>query len=184
MKKCILASLLLTLAWAANAQKEPRLFLDVPALYVTAPDVSKIGNRLGAGADIDFNVGTHWSVARLGGGAVFSLDPKSSDVSKSFLTAPFAAFEVGLGKYRSNGNRCAKTYQAAFTAMAKGGLRYDFQAKQMDYTAGAELGYFFIRDMFKNYEVFLSGNYLTKSKVVMASFGFKLFLNLRASPRD
>jgi hypothetical protein len=64
--------------------------------------------------------------------------------------------------------------------MAKGGLRYDFQAKQLDYTVGAEFGYFFIRDMFKNTEIVASANYLTQAKTISANLGFKLFLNLRA----
>jgi hypothetical protein len=180
MKKITLLAAMLTAALSVMAQSEPRLFLDIPSIYLTAPDVQKIGNRLGAGADAAFNIGTHWSVARVSAGAIFSLDPKSGDVGKSFLTSPFTALEVGLGKYRSNGNRCAKSFQSAFTAMAKGGLRYDFQAKQLDYTVGAEFGYFFIRDMFKNTEIVASANYLTQAKTISANLGFKLFLNLRA----
>jgi hypothetical protein len=166
----------------------PRLFLDLPVIYATAPDVEQIGNRLGAGIETAFNVGTHWSVARLGGGANFTLDPKADDVGESFLTTPFARLEVGAGMYRSNGNKCAKTKQNAFTVLAKGGLFYNFAKKEgeieperLDYTVGAEFGYFFIRDVFKNYEVFLAGNYHTKAKVVSANFGFKMFLNLRAN---
>ena len=51
----------------------------------------------------------------------------------------------------------------------------------LDYTVGAEFGYFFIRDVFKNFEVFLDGRYHTKAEVVSANFGFKMFLNLRAN---
>ena len=71
--------------------------------------------------------------------------------------------------------------------MAKGGLFYNFrkaeegvEVERLDYTVGAEFGYFFIRDVFRNFEVVLSGNYSTKSKVVGANLGFKMFLNLRA----
>jgi hypothetical protein len=42
------------------------------------------------------------------------------------------------------------------------------------------LGYFFIRDVFKNTEVFLDGNYFVNSKIIGVNFGFKMFLNLRA----
>lgn len=181
MKKSYFVALFMAVACSAMAQGGPRLFLDIPNIYITAPDVEKIGNLLGAGVETAMNVGTHWSVARVGGGAVFSLDPKSDDVGKSFLTSPYVLTEVGLGKYRSNGKKCAKTNQAAFTAMGKGGVRYDFEAKDVDYTLGAEFGYFFIRDIFKNYEIFLNGNYYTQAKVVSASFGFKLFLNLKAN---
>lgn len=188
MKKILLSSAFLTMALCATAQYGgPRLFLDVPSIYFNAPDVEHIGDRLGGGAEIAMNVGTHWGVARLGGGATFTLDPKADDVGKSFLTSPYAILEAGAGLYRSNGNKCAKTNQNAFTALAKGGLYYNFakaeegvEVQRLDYTVGAEFGYFFIRDVFKNFEVFMSGNYFTRSKVVGANLGFKMFLNLRA----
>jgi hypothetical protein len=188
MKKLPLVAVLFCTAFAVNAQYSgPRLFLDLPVIYATAPNVEKIGNRLGAGIETALNVATHWSTARIGGGATFTLDPKAEDVGDSFLTNPFAMLEVGAGLYRSNGNKCAKTKQNAFTALAKGGLLYSFRKEEageeldrLDYTVGAEFGYFFIRDVFKNYEVFLSANYHTKAEVVSANFGFKMFLNLRA----
>ena len=186
MKKILLSAAFLAAALSARAQYSgPRLFLDLPIIYATAPDVEHIGNRLGAGLETAMNVATHWSTARLGGGATFTLDPKAEDVGDSFLTTPFARLEVGAGVYRSNGNKCAKTKQNAFTALAKGGMVYNFQKvvgveDQLDFTVGAEFGYFFIRDVFKNYEVFLSGNYHTKAEVFSANFGFKMFLNLRA----
>lgn len=188
MKKHLLAATFLLATISAQAQYGgPRLFLDIPVIYAAVPDVEKIGNRLGAGLETAFNVATHWSTARIGGGATFTLDPKAEDVGESFVTAPFARLEVGGGIYRSNGNKCAKTKQNAFTAIAKGGMFYNFQKvdagveiERLDFTVGAEFGYFFIRDVFKNYEVFLSGNYHTKAKVVSAGFGFKMFLNLRA----
>jgi hypothetical protein len=181
MKKTIFPLFVLLAACVtASAQGLPRLFLDIPHIYFAAPDVEKVGNLLGAGAEAAFNVGTHWSVARIGGGATFTMDPQADEVSESFLTTPYAKLEVGLGKYRSNGNQCAKTKQSAYTAMAKGGLRYNFQAEQLDYTLGAEFGYFFIRDVFRNMEISLSGDYYTKAKVIGATFGFKFFLNLKA----
>lgn len=189
MKKILLSSVFLAMALCSTAQYGgPRLFLDVPAIYFNAPDVEHIGDRLGGGAEIAMNVGTHWGVARLGGGATFTVDPKADDVGESFLTTPYALLEAGAGLYRSNGNKCAKTNQNAFTALAKAGLFYNFakaeegvEVERLDYTVGAEFGYFFIRDVFKNFEVFLSGNYYTKSKVVGGNFGFKMFLNLRAN---
>lgn len=53
----------------------------------------------------------------------------------------------------------------------------------MDYTVGAELGYFYIRDVFKNYEVLLTTDYYTRAKVLGVTAGFKLFLNLRGQRR-
>lgn len=189
MKKLLLSAAFLSLAWCVSAQYGgPRLFLDVPVIYFNAPDVGHIGDRLGGGAEIAMNVGTHWGVARLGGGATFTLDPKADDVGDSFLTTPYAILEAGAGMYRSNGNKCAKTNQNAFTAMAKAGLFYNFvkagegvEIERLDYTVGAEFGYFFIRDVFRNFEVFMAGNYYTKAKVVGANVGFKMFLNLRAN---
>ncbi|MEO6039811.1 MAG: hypothetical protein ABIQ93_15460 [Saprospiraceae bacterium] len=168
-----------------------RLFLDIPELYAVAPNVENVGHQLGLGLGTAFNVGTHWSVARAGGGAMFTLDPSTKELQESFLVTPYVLAEVGAGIYRSNGNRCAKTKANAFTAMGKFGVRYTFYPKKirelspdngiLDYTVGAELGYFFIRDMFRNTEVFLNGVYLTKSEVVLINFGMKFFLNLRAN---
>ncbi|HNG88608.1 MAG TPA: hypothetical protein PK858_00330, partial [Saprospiraceae bacterium] len=188
MKRSLLALSLLAYALGAHAQGGVRLFLDIPELYFHAPNVEHFSDRLGAGAGTAMNFATHWGTARIGGGATFTLAPKAEDVGGSFLTMPYGLLEVGLGKYRSNGNRCAKTKQNAYTAMAKAGMRYSFNPDAvlksdrgtLDFAVGAELGYFFIRDVFKNYEIFTAGHYLTQSKVVQVNFGFKLFLNLRA----
>lgn len=191
MKKSLLAVAFAAYAVVAQAQGGPRLFLDLPEIYFHAPDVENFTDRLGAGAAAAMNIASHWSTARIGGGATFTLAPEAEDVGKSFRATPFGILEVGVGKYRSNGNRCAKTKQNAFTAIAKGGMRYTFIPKDdrapggdtgtLDFSVGAELGYFFIRDIFKNYEIFTAAHYLTKSKVAQVNFGFKLFLNLRAN---
>jgi hypothetical protein len=194
MNKFLLAFVLATtLLSRADAQNSARLFLDVPNIYVTSPDLENAGNRLGLGAAFAMNVGTHWSVARLGIGANVTADPQSDDFESSIITTPFALIEAGAGKYRSNGDRCAKTKRAAFTAMGKAGMRYYFDTRKsepgvelddtgygIDYTVGAELGYFYIRDIFKNFEVVMDANYHIQAKVVSATFGFKMFLNLKA----
>ncbi len=193
MQKFLLPVFFFFAASAAFGQVNsgPRLFLDIPNIYATVPDVENVKNQLGLGAETAFNVGSHWSVARVGGGAMFTLDPQAEELQESFLATPYVLFEAGAGMYRSNGNRCAKTKQKAFTALGKVGLRYTFNPKEvrdlttengvLDYTVGAEFGYFFIRDMFKNTELFLNGAYLTQSKVVMGNLGIKFFLNLRAN---
>lgn len=169
----------------------PRLFLDVPSIYFHTPDVENIGHRLGAGAEVAMNVGTHWSVARMGGGTTFTFDPSSEEFKTTTLWGPYALLEAGAGMYRSNGNQCAKSHQSAFTALGKVGMRYNFNSKaiphdleetpnKLDFTLGVELGYFYIRDVFRNMEIVMSGNYHTQSKVISANFGFKFFLNLRA----
>lgn len=172
----------------------PRLFLDIPHLYFSAPDVENIGNLMGLGLGAAFNVGTHNAVLRVGGGSDFLLNPQSNDIQESFTIKPYGMAEAGVGIYRSNGNKCAKSNRAAYTLMAKGGARYRFDTEGvlrpvddksygMDYTVGAELGYFYIRDVFKNYEVVLTADYYTRAKAVGLTAGFKLFLNLRADRR-
>ena len=174
----------------AQYTKGPRLFLDIPIVHLSAPDVTLIGNRIGLGLGTAMNVATHWSTARIGGGAVFSMDPQSRQVEETFVTTPYVLLEAGAGKYRTNGNQCSKTKTKAFTAMGKAGIRYAFITEALepegavpdkfDVTVGAEFGYFFIRDVFKNTEVFLDGNYHVNSKIISANFGFKMFLNLKA----
>ncbi len=193
MTRLFLIPLLWALTTSLFAQYGgPRLFLDVPYFYLHAPDVEKTGQRVGAGAEVAMNVGAHWGVTRLGLGTTFTLNPGAEDFAKTTLWRPYAIMEAGAGLYRSNGNQCAKTHQSAFTAMGKVGMRYDFnrdaiaaaegvEPNALDFILGVELGYFFIRDVFRNTELVLNGNYHTQAKVISANVGFKLFLNLRAS---
>ncbi|MDX1913606.1 MAG: hypothetical protein SFV22_19075 [Saprospiraceae bacterium] len=198
MKKSFLTFLafaaLIPLAISQPYSTGPRLFLDIPMVHLAAPDVTLVANRIGLGAGTAMNVATHWSTARIGGGAVFSLDPQSKDVQESFITTPYVMLEAGAGKYRTNGNQCSKSKQTAFTVMGKAGVRYAFISEALkpdgevpdkfDVTVGAEFGLFYIRDIFKNTEVFLDANYHVNAKIISANFGFKMFLNLRASPND
>jgi hypothetical protein len=186
-------ALFCSLFFHAFGQNNARLFLDVPHIYATAPNVENAGNQAGLGAGVAFNVGTHWSVARLGIGAHLTADPQANDIEKSLITTPYTLLEAGVGKYRSNGDRCAKTKRAAYTLMGKAGVRYYFDTRKeeagvtlddtgfgVDYTVGAEFGYFYIRDVFKNFEVVFDANYHIKAKAISMNFGFKTFLNLRA----
>lgn len=197
MKKILLClAALAAIGTSALAQytKGPRLFLDVPTVHLAAPDVTLVANRIGVGVGTAMNVATHWSTARLGGGVIFSMDPQSKDVQESFVTNPYVLLEAGAGKFRTNGAQCAKTRSKAYTAMAKAGMRYYFLSDALgpeteapdkfDVLVGAELGYFFIRDVFKNTEVFLDGYYHVNSKIISVNFGFKMFLNLRADRGD
>ena len=191
MKFSILPLLLFTALSLQAQYGGPRLFLDVPSFYAHTPDVQNVGHRLGAGLEVAMNVGAHWGVARLGGGTTFTFDPQSDEFSATTLWRPYALLEAGAGMYRSNGNQCAKNHASAFTALGKVGLRYEFNEKavpstdetpsQFDFTVGVELGYFFIRDVFRNMEIVASANYLTQNKTIAANFGFKFFLNLRAN---
>jgi hypothetical protein len=185
--------LLLFFSAAAYAQSGgPRLFLDLPSIYYTIPNLQMVGDRMGVGAETAFNLATHWSTLRAGGGAVFSVDPAATDIGESFLTTPYGILEAGGGLYRTNGNQCARTKQNAFTAMAVVGLRYNLDTRSpkpageenspygANFCVGAELGYFFIRDVFKNVEISLRGNYFPKIETASVNFGFKMFLNLKA----
>ncbi len=181
--------LFLLVCHSLSAQYGPRLFLDIPGIYFTAPDAQNIKTNMGLGTDASFNIATHNTVVRLGGGSLFTANPQSDSVLGSFLTTPFVKFEVGAGRYRSNGNKCAKTHRPAFTTLVKAGVRYNFfpsrnrpeltESGALDYNVGLEFGYFYIRDIIKNYEVFANGNYYLKSKTVAAEAGFRVFFNMR-----
>jgi len=170
----------------------PRFFWDIPAFYFTAPDVSEIGSRAGIGAETAFNMAGHWGTLRAGGGSTLTIDPGSEDIPNTFVATPYLLAEGGAGLYRTNGKRCASNHQSAFTAMAVLGIRYDINTRSglsepeleefgLHYLAGVELGYFFIRNMYRNTEVVLRGSYFPQLKVFSATIGFKLFINLRES---
>lgn len=190
MKKHLLILFFSLCASYGFAQNGPRLFLDIPAIYFTAPDVTQINNQMGLGAEAAFYVSTHHLMTRVGGGAALTADPKAQDFQKSMVTTPYVLFEAGGGLFRSNGNQCAKTHQSAFTAIAKAGLRYSFiqdkvtegteneEVNKLDFTVGAEFGFFYIRDAVRNMEVFVRGNYFTDAKVISADLGFRFFLKL------
>ncbi|MBK8491309.1 MAG: hypothetical protein IPL49_10575 [Saprospirales bacterium] len=195
MQKVLLAFLFSTCSLMAFSQHTgPRLFWDIPNFYAAAPDISTIENQMGLGIGTAFNVATFWGTSRVGGGTTVTLDPKSADIGNSFLVTPYMLLEGGAGIYRSNGNQCAQTKHSAFTAMAVLGLRYDIDTRSLrpagetnnyglNYVVGAELGYFYIRNMLRNTEIVLRGNYFPKAKIVSATFGFKFFLNIREMGR-
>lgn len=194
MKKSSLLFVLVLVLTHTSVQAQytgPRLFLDVPSFYFHTPDVENIGHRMGGGLEVAMNVGTHWTMARLGLGTTFTFDPKAENFDETTLWGPYSILEAGAGLHRTNGNQCAKDHQSAFTALGKVGMRYDFNDKvvirpdgaepnQFDFTLGIELGYFYIRNEFSNIEFVISGSYHTKANVVSANIGFKHFLNLRA----
>ena len=70
------------------------------------------------------------------------------------------------------------------------GMRYDLNTQgditpeeELNYGfrfgIGAELGYFYIRDVFRNTAFVLRGTYYPSSKTVQMNLGFKFFLNMR-----
>ena len=189
MQKLIFILALLLPTFALHAQwGGPRLFWDIPSLYATSPNVSAIGERFGVGAETAFNLAAHWGTTRLGGGATFTLDP--DDVENTFRAIPYFLLEGGAGLYRTNGNKCASTKSHAFTAMGVIGLRYEIDTRDLvpaseidayglSWGVGAEFGYFFIRDVFRNTELVLRGMYYPEPQQLSVNFGFKFFLNVR-----
>lgn len=188
-----LTCITLLTAFQLQAQNPiPRLFLDAPHLYLTLPNVNKTESfdRAGAGVAVAMNVATYHATARVGGSFAASGQPKADDFGNSVLMQYGGFLEGGLGLYRTNGNRCAKHKHGAYTAMAVGGVRYDgfstplvsageLAYTGLDYTLGAELGYFYIRDIIKNSEVVLRSNYHIKKEVISVELGFKIFWNLK-----
>jgi hypothetical protein len=182
--------LLLPLWSLAQNFDGPRLFLDVPAIYATAPSIKNVSNNAGLAGEILMNVATHHIVGRAGGGFIYSFDPQAKDFFTSTLSTPYVLLEFGAGNYRSNGNKCARTHRPAFTAIAKAGIMHQFlvgrnrptdsPAGNFDYTVGLEFGYFYIRDIFRNSEVFVRSNYFIKSEAISLDLGLKIFLNLKA----
>ena len=186
----ILLPLALFLSLKTFGQGIPRYFLDAPAFYLIAPDAKHIADRAGLGLNVAMNIATYNATLRFGGGAASTVGPKADDLGESVLMHYNGFVESGFGLYRSNGDRCAKDNRSAYTAMVVGGLRYDYPNKELgesvaatpngfDYTVGAELGYFYIRDIIRNTEYTLRGDYFVKAKTVGAQFGIKIFFNLR-----
>lgn len=170
-----------------------RYFWDIPSFFVTTPDVAEVKNRAGLGIATAFNVATHWGTARAGVGTTVTLNPTADDLGGTFRTIPFLHLEVGGGMYRTNGNKCAATHRGAFTAMPVLGLQYNFEtvdliaaSESVDglrFLVGVELGYFFIRDILRNTEIVLRGNYYPDQEDLELNLGFKFFLNMREAGR-
>lgn len=186
---------------AFSTHGQIRSMIDAPSVYLTSRDVENALSKEGLGLDFGYGIGTHFFMAKISAGvnatADFNSDKEEIKIEKTILANPFAKFEVGLGKWRSNGQQCAKTNQNAFSLLAKGGLIYNFGKKEadlenglkedikpnFDYFVGAELGMFFIKDMHKNSEYFLNGGYMLKSKTIFAELGIRTFFNTLYSNR-
>ncbi|MBK9552366.1 MAG: hypothetical protein IPO45_09275 [Saprospiraceae bacterium] len=69
-------------------------------------------------------------------------------------------------------------------ALKKSTLKIDRRKEgNFDYFVGAELGLFFIKDMHKNSEYYLSGGYMLESKSIFGELGIRTFLNTLYSRR-
>jgi hypothetical protein len=170
----------------------PRLFLDAPEIYLVLPNVNKTEsfNRSGAGIGLAMNVANYHATGRIGGNFAALAEPKADDFAKSVVLQYGGFLEGGVGLYRTNGNQCAKDKRGAYTAMLVGGVRYDVNSKPVilandkyadgfDYTIGGEFGYFYIKDIIKNTEFTIRGDYFVQSQVVAVRLGMKVFWNLK-----
>ncbi len=179
-----------------SVQAQVRSMFDAPSIYLTSRDVTHALNQEGLGLDFGYALGTHWMMAKLSVGVHALADFDSPKIDKSFFANPYGRFELGLGKWRSNGKQCAITHQNAYSILAKGGVMYNFGKRSadvenkisevkpdLDYFVGAELGLFFIKDMFRNSEYFINGGYMLNSKSVFAELGLRTFFNTRYSGR-
>lgn len=178
--KWFLSFLMATSCWGMAFSQEIRMFLDAPSIYFHSPNLEAITNNAGMGIDFGFGVGTHYLMTRLSGGTAVTADFESDEIEKSFLWLPYVRLEAGAGLWRTNGNKCAHHDSNAFTVLPKASLMYAFEPGEMQFTVGAELGYFRIRDYFRNMELFLDGGYNLDTKTMFGTFGFRNFLNLRA----
>lgn len=179
--KFIFGLVLTTISFTLNAQQS-RLFVDIPGIYLHTSNISELTQNAGLGADAGFGIGTHNFMGRFQGGSTVTADFDSDEIEETVNFQPYVRLEVGAGLWRTNGKKCAAHNANAFTAMAKGGAQYMFSADEdnLQYTLGAELGYFRIRDYKNNMEIFLDGGLNLTTENLYINFGFRHFLNLRA----
>jgi hypothetical protein len=184
--------ILVLLSLSATAQI--RSMFDAPAIYLTSRDIENALNREGLGLDFGYAIGTHWMMVKLSVGAHATADFDAKKIDKTFFANPFGRIELGLGKWRSNGQQCAKNHQNAYSFLAKGGAVYNMGKRKADiengigeikadydYFLGAEVGLFYIKDMHKNSEYFINGGYMLRSKSIFAELGLRTFFNTRYS---
>ena len=188
--------ILIFIAASMSVQGQVRSMFDAPSIYLTSRDITHALNQEGLGLDFGYGLGTQWMFAKLSVGVHALADFDAPKIDKSFFANPFGRFELGLGKWRSNGKQCAITHQNAYSYLVKGGVMYNMGKRKadvenkiseitsgIDYFIGAELGLFFIKDMFRNSEYYINGGYMLNSKTVFAELGLRTFFNTRYAGR-
>jgi hypothetical protein len=163
---------------------------DAPNVYITSKDLLNIPKQEGVGLDFGYGFGTHFMMIKPIVGIDVTADLGNKEIVKTLTYNPYAKLEVGLGKWRSNGQKCAKTNAHAFTLMVKGGLLYNFGKRKadiandvpaidpaLDYFIAAEFGNFYIKDYRKNTEFYISPGWSFKRKALMLDVGFRTFIN-------
>jgi hypothetical protein len=179
MKKFVAIWLLFS-TQIAVAQRDVRYFLEIPGLFAHTPDVENVKDIAGLKGEIGFAVASHFLTARTAFQYVSTIIPTADNVEKTFVHQPISRLEIGIGPYRTNGQRCTRSHQNAFTLQGRAAILYNFEAKKPDYGFGLELSHFYIRDYFRNTELLLRSEYQLKSQKISVDFGFRFFLNLLA----
>lgn len=196
MKKNFVLLTVLMLLSSLSVHAQLRSMVDLPNVYLTSKDVLHIPNQEGVGLDFGWGFGTHYLMIKPSVGIDVTANFGNKEILKTLLYNPYAKLEVGAGKWRSNGQRCAKTNSYAYTLMAKGGIKYNFGKRDanaeytigkiesfLDYYVALEFANFFIKDMRRNSEFYLSPGYSLKSENFFAEVGIRHFINTLASRR-
>lgn len=172
------------------SQIQFRSMFDLPNFYLTSKDLLHIPKQEGVGLDFGYGFGTHFLMIKPIVGIDVTADLGNEEIVKTLLYNPYAKFEIGLGKWRSNGQKCAKTNAHAFTLLLKGGVEYDFGKRKadivneipaiepaLDYYVAAEFGNFYIKDYRKNTEFYFSPGWSFKHKSLFLDLGIRAFIN-------
>lgn len=196
MKKFLLLIPVLFFVCLSGVKAQLRSMLDLPNVYLTSKDVLNIPSQEGLGLDVGWGLGTHFLMIKPIVGIDVTADFGNAEIARTLTYNPYAKLELGAGKWRSNGQRCAKTNAYAYTLLAKGGIKYNFGKREanqeftidsiapfLDYYVALEFANFFIKDMRKNTEFYLVPGYSLKTKNFFAEAGIRHFINTLAERR-
>ncbi len=187
MRFIFFITVLLSLFFCFEVQGQGlRSFFDAPSFYLTTNDLERASNDAGLGMEFGYAVGGHNMMAKVVAGFQATADFNAENFVKSVYSNPFARIEAGLGFWRTNSSQCGSKQQRAYTAVAKGGLQYNFLGKEglrdsgADPFLGVELATFMYLDYRKNGEFFIEPGYFLGSKTVFFRIGLRTFINTRA----
>ncbi len=173
--------------------QELRSFIDIPSIYLMTNDVENINNDTGLGLDVGYGIGTHHVMAKVSGGIQATTDFDSKEVGKSIYYNLFSRAEAGIGLWKTNGDKCGSEHNRVYTAIAKGGIQFNFLDKEAnsdlgvrgrasgsDIYIGGEFGSFILNDYRKNTEIFIDAGYYLDAETIYLKFGFRTFIKLGA----
>lgn len=189
----LLPAILIFTCQMVQAQVQFRSMIDAPNVYLVSKDLLHIPNQDGVGLDFGWGLGTHFLMIKPIIGIDVTADFGNQELVKTLTYNPYGKLELGLGKWRSNGQRCAKTNAHAYTLLLKGGIKYNFGKRDanpefevaevapfLDYYVAGEFGNFFIKDMRKNTEFYIQPGWSFKSETLFLEVGIRNFINTLA----